>query len=123
MTEYAFQEKGSLVLALVAGLSVNGTFATLFSALVPFSLFPLIALVLSVYCLHQRYMHLEMPQGMPLLAAACFLLGLLLYSTLVRVEYPQIGSNILPSILSVALVFWIGLKLRKRRPVDETSTT
>ncbi|MFT8209756.1 MAG: YijD family membrane protein [Symbiopectobacterium sp.] len=119
MTKYPHQEKGTLVLALIAGLSVNGSFAALFSSIVPFSVFPLIALVLSVYCLHQRYLNIEMPEGMPLLAAACFLLGLLLYSALVRVEYPQIGSNFLPSLLCVVLVFWIGLRLKKRRPVDD----
>lgn len=123
MTKYPYQEKGTLVLALIAGLSVNGSFAALFSSIVPFSIFPLIALVLSVYCLHQRYLNIEMPEGMPLLAAACFLLGLLLYSALVRVEYPQIGSNFLPSLLCVVLVFWIGLRLKKRRPVDDASAS
>ncbi|MBG6240572.1 MAG: DUF1422 family protein [Candidatus Symbiopectobacterium sp. Dall1.0] len=98
MTKYPHQEKGTLVLALIAGLSVNGSFAALFSSIVPFSVFPLVALVLSVYCLHQRYLNIEMPEGIPLLAAACFLLGLLLYS---------------------ALVFWIGLRLKKRRPIDD----
>ncbi|MBJ7222063.1 MULTISPECIES: YijD family membrane protein [unclassified Brenneria] len=121
MTEqpHHHREKGTLLLALVAGLSVNGSFAALFSTLVPFSIFPLIALVLSVYCLHQRYMHHSMPEGIPMLAAACFLLGLLLYSAIVRVEYPAIGSNFVPSILCVALVFWIGLKLRGRKSAEE----
>lgn len=31
------QDKGTLLLALIAGLSINGTFAALFSAIVPFS--------------------------------------------------------------------------------------
>ncbi|QZN96092.1 YijD family membrane protein [Symbiopectobacterium purcellii] len=123
MTKYPHQEKGTLVLALIAGLSVNGSFAALFSSIVPFSVFPLVALVLSVYCLHQRYLNIEMPEGIPLLAAACFLLGLLLYSALVRVEYPQIGSNFLPSLLCVVLVFWIGLRLKKRRPVDDATAS
>lgn len=116
------QEKGTLLLALVAGLSVNGSFAALFSAIVPFSIFPLIALVLSVYCLHQRYMNHSMQEGMPMLVAACFLLGLLIYSAIVRVEYPDIGSNFVPSLLCVALVFWIGLKLRARKPAKEIDT-
>ncbi|MCV9879899.1 YijD family membrane protein [Brenneria izbisi] len=116
------QEKGTLLLALVAGLSVNGSFAALFSTIVPFSIFPLIALVLSVYCLHQRYMNHSMQEGMPMLVAACFLLGLLIYSAIVRVEYPDIGSNFVPSLLCVALVFWIGLKLRARKPAKEIDT-
>ncbi|UYA58477.1 YijD family membrane protein [Pectobacterium colocasium] len=121
MTEKPHQEKGTLVLALIAGLSVNGAFAALFSSIVPFSIFPLIALVLSIYCLHQRYLHHSMPEGIPMLAAASFLLGLLIYSAIVRVEYPAIGSNFIPSILCVALVFWIGLKLRRKKATESVS--
>jgi len=114
MTEHSRREKGTLLLALIAGLSINGSFAALFSSVVPFSVFPLLSLLLAVYCLHQRYLNRAMPQGMPSLAAACFMLGLLLYSAIVRAEYPQIGSNFLPAILAVALVFWIGVKLKAR---------
>ena len=83
------QDKGTLLLALIAGLSINGTFAAIFSSIVPFSIFPL--------------------------AAACFILGVLLYSTVVRAEYPDIGSNFFPAVLSVALVFWIGSRMRSRK--------
>ena len=76
----ANQDRGTLLLALVAGLSINGTFAALFSSIVPFSVFPIISLVLTVYCLHQRYLNRTMPVGLPGLAAACFILGVLLYS-------------------------------------------
>lgn len=62
------QDKGTLLLALIAGLSINGTFAALFSAIVPFSVFPVISLVLTVYCLHQRYQNRTMPVGLPGLA-------------------------------------------------------
>lgn len=37
------QDKGTLLLALVAGLSINGTFSALFSSIVPFSVFPIIS--------------------------------------------------------------------------------
>ncbi len=37
-----------------------------------------------------------MPVGLPGLAAARFILGVLLYSTVVRAEYPDIGSNFFP---------------------------
>ncbi|CCJ83598.1 YijD family membrane protein [Cronobacter dublinensis] len=101
------QEKGTLLLALIAGLSINGTCAALFSSIVPFSIFPIISLALTVYCLHQRYLNRTMPVGLPGIAAACFILGVLLYSAVVRAEYPAIGSNFLPSVLSVVLLFWI----------------
>ncbi|STJ83273.1 inner membrane protein [Escherichia coli] len=48
-----------------------------------------------------------MPVGLPGLAAACFILGVLLYSTVVRAEYPDIGSNFFPAVLSVIMVFWM----------------
>lgn len=110
------QDKGTLLLALIAGLSINGAFAAIFSSIVPFSVFPIISLVLTVYCLHQRYQNRAMPVGLPGLAAACFILGVLLYSTVVRAEYPTIGSNFLPAVLSVILVFWIGYRMRNRKP-------
>ncbi|WP_058913721.1 YijD family membrane protein [Entomohabitans teleogrylli] len=109
------QERGTLLLAFVAGLSVNASFSALFSSMVSFSVFPIIALVLAVYCLHQRYQNRTMPLGLPAIAAACFVLGVVLYSAVVRAEYPEIGSNFLPSVLSVILVLWIGVKLRARK--------
>ncbi|MFW0764673.1 YijD family membrane protein [Trabulsiella odontotermitis] len=109
------QDKGTLLLALVAGLSINGTFSAVFSSIVPFSIFPIISLLLAAYCLHQRYQNRTMPVGLPGLAAAFFILGVLLYSTVVRAEYPDIGSNFLPAVLSVVMVFWIGFRLRSRK--------
>lgn len=113
MTTQPLGEKGTLLLALTAGLSINGSFSALFSVIVPFSIFPLISLVLSVYCLHYHYRDRAMPAGFPSLAAASFLLGLLMYSAIIRVEYPVIGSNFIPAILMVVLVFWIGRKLKR----------
>ncbi|MFP1982047.1 YijD family membrane protein [Lonsdalea quercina] len=113
-------EKGTLVLSIIAGLSVNGSFAALFSAIVPFSIFPLITLALSVYCLRQRHRRLDMSLGLPKLVAGCFLLGLLLYSAIIRAEYPQIGSNFLPSILCMALALWLVIKLRSRQSSEDS---
>lgn len=69
------QDKGTLLLALIAGLSINGTFAAVFSSIVPFSIFPIIALVLTVYCLHQRYLNRTMPVGLPGLKRSLFYSG------------------------------------------------
>ncbi|AJJ10732.1 inner membrane protein yijD [Yersinia rohdei] len=104
---------------MITGLAINGSFNAMFSAFVPFSVFPLLTLILAVYCLHQRYLNFAMPQGLPVLAGACFLLGILLYSAIVRVEHPLIGSNFVPSILSVALVFWILFKLKARQSAQK----
>ncbi|MEQ9722422.1 YijD family membrane protein [Yersinia alsatica] len=115
MMEQSRRETGTLLLALITGLAINGSFNAIFSSFVPFSVFPLLTLILAVYCLHQRYLNFAMPQGLPVLASACFLLGILLYSAIVRVEHPVIGSNFVPSILSVVLVFWILFKLKTRK--------
>ncbi|MCZ4059841.1 YijD family membrane protein [Pantoea sp. LMR881] len=115
MTQQVPRDKGTLILAFITGLAINGSFSVLFSAFVPFSIFPLIALGLAAWCLHQRYLNCNMPEGMPGLAAAFFLLGILVYSALVRAEYPDMGSNFVPTILMVALVFWIASRIRRRR--------
>ncbi|MDU7649027.1 MAG: DUF1422 family protein [Klebsiella michiganensis] len=86
--KHSVQDRGTLLLALIAGLSINGTFAALFSSIVPFSIFPILSLVLTVYCLHQRYQNRSMPVGLP---------------------------GLFPAVLSVIMVFWIGYRLRNRK--------
>ena len=115
MTHPSSRDKGTMLLAFITGLAMNGSFSVLFSAFVPFSIFPLIALGLSAWCLQQRYLNKNMPDGVPGLAAAFFLLGILVYSALVRAEYPDIGSNFIPTILMVGLVFWIALRYKRNR--------
>ncbi|AUX95559.1 YijD family membrane protein [Mixta gaviniae] len=115
MTDQNPRDKGTLLLAFITGLAINGSFSVLFNAFVPFSIFPLIALGLAAWCLHQRYLNRAMPEGMPSMAAAFFLLGILLYSAIVRADYPEIGSNFVPVVLMVALIFWIGTRLRRKR--------
>ncbi|QHM72904.1 YijD family membrane protein [Mixta intestinalis] len=114
MTDQNPRDKGTLVLAFITGLAINGSFSALFNTFVPFSIFPVLALGLAAWSLHQRYLDRAMPEGMPSLAAAFFLLGILLYSAIVRADYPEIGSNFIPTVLMVALIFWIGSKLRRK---------
>ena len=54
MTEQHRRDKGTLLLAFIVGLSVHGTFSALFNSAVHFSVFPVLALCLAVYCFHQR---------------------------------------------------------------------
>ncbi|WP_159567157.1 YijD family membrane protein [Budvicia diplopodorum] len=111
MTEKVIRDYRTLLLAFITGLSINGTFNALFDSVISFSIFPIIALCLSVYCLYQRYVTYSLPEGTPGLAASCFLLGIFLYSSAIRAEYSELGSNFLLTIICVALVFWIGYKL------------
>ncbi|MDC9598111.1 YijD family membrane protein [Xenorhabdus anantnagensis] len=109
------QDKSTMLLALIVGMATHGTFSAFFNSFVPFSIFPIIALVLSLYCLHQRYLNYPMAEGLPKLAMGCFFLGMFMYSAFIRMEYPGIGSNFLPVIISTALVFWIYLKMKGRK--------
>jgi hypothetical protein len=43
----------------------------------------------------------------------------LVYSTVVRAEYPDIGSNFFPAVLSVIMVFWIGYRRNRKNAVAE----
>jgi multisubunit Na+/H+ antiporter MnhG subunit len=77
------QDKGTLLLALIAGLSINGAFAAIFSSIVPFRFpdyFTGADGVLPASALSKPH-HAGRVAG---LAAACFILGVLLYSTVVR---------------------------------------
>ncbi|MDR0219705.1 MAG: YijD family membrane protein [Enterobacteriaceae bacterium] len=109
------QDKSTMLLALIVGLATHGTFSAFFNLLVPFSIFPIIALALSLYCLHQRYLNYPMADGLPKLAIGCFFLGILAYHTIIRVEHPEIGSNFLSVVIGTALVFWIYRKIAGRR--------
>ncbi|CAK9887013.1 MAG: Inner membrane protein YijD [Candidatus Erwinia impunctatus] len=119
------RDKGTLLLAFIAGLSINGCFSVLFNSLVPFSVFPLISLGLAAAALHHRYLNSAMSSGMPSLAAAFALLGVLLYSAVIKVTYPQMGSNFIPTLLTTALFFWIVLRLRslKQKQMMKTSAS
>ncbi len=71
--------------------------------------------MLTVYCLHQRYLKSHCAGRLAGSGSCLFILGVLLYSTVVRAEYPDIGSNFFPAVLSVIMVFWIGAKMRNRK--------
>ncbi|MEQ1975606.1 YijD family membrane protein [Xenorhabdus sp. SGI240] len=109
------QDKSTMLLALIVGMATHGTFSIFFNSFVPFSIFPLIALALSLYCLHQRYLNYPMADGLPKLAVGCFFLGMFVYNAFIRMEYPAIGSNFLPVVIGTVLVFWIYLKMKKRK--------
>lgn len=115
MVRQKLSDNGTLLLAFIIGLSLGGSFFSLFSAVVSFSFFPIIAFGLASWCLHQRYRDQAMPEGVPALAAAFFLLGVLCYNAVIRAEYPAIGSNFVPVILMVTVIFWIGLRIKKNK--------
>ncbi|MBP6124234.1 MULTISPECIES: YijD family membrane protein [Providencia] len=120
MMDHKSYERSTLLLALVIGLSTHGTFSALFNSLVEFSIFPVIALVLAVYCLHQRYLHQAMPMGLPKFVAGSFFIGIFGYAAILRVQHPEVGSNFIPSTVIVILALWMytSWKARKREQLE-----
>ncbi len=60
--------KKTLVLALIAGMCGNAMLSWLTISEVTFSIFPLIALVLSVQALYQEYLRNPIPEDFPMVA-------------------------------------------------------
>ncbi|MGR5065959.1 YijD family membrane protein [Photobacterium sp. DNB22_13_2] len=104
-------ERKTLVLSLLAGLCGNATLAVFTSSAVAFSIFPVIAFAMALYCLYQEYLSKPMAEGTPAIAFACFLVGAFGYSAFVRAQVPDMGSNFLPLILALGLLFWVAYKL------------
>ncbi|MCW8331051.1 YijD family membrane protein [Photobacterium sp. SDRW27] len=104
-------ERKTLVLSLLAGLCGNATLAVLTSGAVSFSVFPVIAFGLAVYCLYQEYLSKPMSEGTPAIAFACFLVGAFGYSAFLRAQMPDMGSNFLPLMIALGLLFWVVYKL------------
>lgn len=115
MTDHNSHEKSTLLLALVVGLSTHGTFSALFNSLVEFSIFPIITLVLAIYCLHQRYLNHAMPVGLPKLVVGIFFLGLFGYATILRAQHPEVGSNFIPATIIVILALWLYTSWKSRQ--------
>ncbi|WP_394213039.1 YijD family membrane protein [Enterovibrio calviensis] len=104
-------ERKFLLLAVLAGLCGSATLATLFIDSVAFSIFPVIAFVLSVYCFYQQHVNQPLTEGTPLIAFACFLVGAFGYSAFVRMQIPELGGNFFSIIVTMLLVFWVAQKM------------
>ncbi|MEI8608625.1 YijD family membrane protein [Enterovibrio norvegicus] len=116
-------ERKFLLLAVIAGLCGSATLSTLFVDGVAFSIFPIIAFVLSIYCFYQQHLTQPLTEGTPLIAFACFLVGAFGYSAFVRMQMPDIGGNFFSIIVTMILAFWIfhrmGWLKGKKEAVEE----
>jgi len=104
-------EKKTLVLALIAGMCGDALLSWLTMSEVSFSIFPLIALVLSVQALYQEYLRNPVSEDIPLVGLACFFVGAFGHSAFVKAQHPDAGSNFFAIIVSLLLLLWIGKKL------------
>ncbi|PSW13131.1 hypothetical protein C9I98_22820 [Photobacterium sanctipauli] len=112
-------ERKTLVMSLLAGLCGNATLAVLTSSAVSFSVFPVIAFALAIYCLYQEYLSKPMSEGTPAIAFACFLVGAFGYSAFLRAMSPDMGSNFLPLMITLGLLFWVTYKMGFMTPKKE----
>ncbi|MEH0667758.1 YijD family membrane protein [Vibrio scophthalmi] len=104
-------EKKTLILALIAGMCGDAMLSWLTMSEVAFSIFPLIALVLSLQALYQEYLRHPVSEDIPLVGLACFFVGAFGHSAFVKAQYPEAGSNFFSIIVSLLLLLWIGKKL------------
>lgn len=104
-------ERKTLILALIAGLCSDALLSWITMSSVPFSLFALIALVLSVQMLYQEYLTYPVAEEVPFVGLACFFVGAFGHSAFIKAQYPQEGSNFLSIVIVLLLIFWIGRKL------------
>lgn len=104
-------EKKTLVLALIAGMCGDAMLSWLTMSEISFSIFPLIALVLSVQALYQEYLSQPVSEDIPLVGLACFFVGAFGHSAFVKAQYPEAGSNMLAIFITLGLLAWIAKKL------------
>lgn len=113
MSEKAATGFGVLLFSVLVGVSISASYLSLFNSAVPFSVFPIISLALSVYCLYQRYVRDLLPDGFGIVVIGSCLLGLFGYVTVILVEYNNMGSNMIPTLICLALLFWVTYQYSK----------
>lgn len=109
MEQYQSERK-LLLLAVTAGICFSASIAALFINAISFSIFPLIAFALAVLAFYQQHETQPLSEGMPLIIFACFLVGAFGYSSFVRMQIPDLGSNFFPLIITMALSIWVVTK-------------
>ncbi|AUI87257.1 hypothetical protein BS333_13315 [Vibrio azureus] len=104
-------EKKTLILALVAGVCGDALLSWFTMSEISFSIFPLIAFVLAVQALYQEYLNNPVSEELPMVALACFFVGVFGHSAFVKAQYPETGSNFFSILVAMVLLLWIGKKL------------
>lgn len=104
-------EKKTLVLAIVAGMSCNAILSWMTVSDVVFSIFPWIALLLSVQTLYQEYLKKPLAEDIPLVGLACFFVGAFGHSAFLKAQLPDVGSNFFAILVSLILMLWVAKKM------------
>lgn len=113
MTSQSSVPKKPLILAMLCGLCADASWAGLIHSAVPFSFFPLIALVLAGNQLLQYYRQYAIAGSAASCMVLSFFIGLFGHSALVKVQYPELGSNFFSLIMTLLLLAALSMKLSK----------
>ena len=113
-----------LYLSFLAGLCCNASFATLTTSEVAFSIFPLIALALVAYNWYQIYMTTALESHITKASLGLFVIGVMTYTSFVRMQYPELGSNLFAILIMLVLSVWVAktLGFLGRKKSEETDT-
>ncbi|TNI57078.1 hypothetical protein CF122_07080 [Aeromonas media] len=103
--------KKPLLLALLIGICGDAFLSVLTESVVPFSFFPLIALLLAAYQLYQHYRHEPIVGNTPSCILLCFFIGAFGHTALLKVQYPELGSNFFSLIAMLLLLAVLSIKL------------
>ncbi|PJG59576.1 DUF1422 family protein [Aeromonas cavernicola] len=103
--------KKPLILALLTGICADASVALLSHSVVPFSFFPIIAFGLAAYQLLQYYRVHPMLGNTPICTLLGFLIGIFGHSSLLKVQYPELGSNFFALIMTLLLLAALSIKL------------
>ena len=104
-------ERKTLVLAIIAGMCSNAILSSVLHDAISFSIFSVIALVLSVQMLYQNYLRNPVAEDIPMIGLACFFVGAFGYSAFLKARYPEIGTNFFAIVVTLILLGWVGKKL------------
>lgn len=103
-------ERKFLFLAVIAGICGSASLGGIFTPSISFSIFPIVAFVLAIYTFYQQHTAQPLTEGTPLIAFACFLVGVFGYSAFVRIQMPDLGGNFFAIIVAMLLSFWVFFK-------------
>ena len=111
MHEQLMIPKKPLILALLTGICGDASLAVLTTSQVPFSLYPLIAFFLAAYQLFLHYRQEPMVGNTPVCTLLCFFIGVFGHAALLKVQYPEMGSNFFSLIMMLLLLAALSIKL------------
>lgn len=99
------RSENALLLTLITNLSVGNAFTTLFDSVIPFSMFPVVSLILAICYLRRHCLGHAVPMNLPNLTTTYFVLNMLLCDAMIHTRCPSVNSGFFPTMLSIVVIF------------------